>query len=392
MLNENLNRRNNESDIDYQYRICDKRNEYGLDWKSVADVLNEVLNENKNKDTYRKWHTSFKQGFMYSLDKFSNVPPELDEIKKERMNLADERRMKNANLRYDARFERVHEDIERSVEMIAKQKPLQWQQPYLADYTHKEGLAIFSDWHKGLFTRNYWNNFDNDEFNRRVEKLASRVIYHGIENDISKLHVFVSGDLVNGWIHVTTRINATEDVVTQTQSVSETLAEVLNRFANEFAEVHVYFCRGNHDRVSPNRSDEIAKESFADFIPWYLKARLSHVENVYFNTNTYDDEIINANIAGNIVFGVHGHRDKISNVAQNLTMMTKVVPNYITLGHYHHHEELEVHGVEVIMNSSLSGVDSYAKELRLTGKPAQKMIIFDDKEGRICTYNIRLDK
>ena len=60
------------------------------------------------------------------------------------------------------------------------------------------------------------------------------------------------------------------------------------------------------------------------------------------------------------------------------------------MGHYHRGAEDEVHGSEVIINSSLSGVDDYAKELRYVNTPAQKFMIFNKDEGRVCTYNIKL--
>jgi predicted phosphodiesterase len=173
--------------------------------------------------------------------------------------------------------------------------------------------------------------------------------------------------------------------------ISEILAEVLVELCNEFETVKLYNVRGNHDRVTPNKKDEIAKESFNDLVPWYLKARLSHVGNLEFVENKFDDEIIVANILGHNVFGVHGHKDKVANVTHNLTMMTKIFPEYIVMGHTHHHEENEDHGVEVIVNRCFSGVDDYAKELRRTSKAAQKLIIFDKHEGRLCSYDIKLE-
>jgi hypothetical protein len=66
-------------------------------------------------------------------------------------------------------------------------------------------------------------------------------------------------------------------------------------------------------------------------------------------------------------------------------------PICVIMGHLHHHKETEVHGVEVIVNPSFSGVDDFSVNNRKTAKPAQKLIIFDPVEGRLCTYSIRLD-
>jgi UDP-2,3-diacylglucosamine pyrophosphatase LpxH len=69
--------------------------------------------------------------------------------------------------------------------------------------------------------------------------------------------------------------------------------------------------------------------------------------------------------------------------------MTKSFADYIIMGHTHHHEENEDHGVEIIVNRSFSGVDDYAKDIRRTSKPAQMFIVFDKEEGRLASYDIK---
>ena len=70
-------------------------------------------------------------------------------------------------------------------------------------------------------------------------------------------------------------------------------------------------------------------------------------------------------------------------------MLLKTFPDYVFMGHYHSHAEIESHGAEVIVNASLCGSDDYAISLRMSSHPAQKFIIFNEK-GRVCTYEIRL--
>ena len=71
--------------------------------------------------------------------------------------------------------------------------------------------------------------------------------------------------------------------------------------------------------------------------------------------------------------------------------MLKLFPSMVVMGHVHHSEENEVFSVPIVVNSSLSGVDSYAKDLRMTSMPSQKLIIFENTDDwRVCTYNIHL--
>ena len=44
----------------------------------------------------------------------------------------------------------------------------------------------------------------------------------------------------------------------------------------------------------------------------------------------------------------------------------------------------------VTTNGTLSGVDEYAKDLRLTGTATQTLMMYN-KDGRYCTYKIKLN-
>lgn len=393
-----IKRIENESIDDFLLRIGNNKDLSNLTWQYIADVMNEESKEDFGESKWRKDYFLIKRGFDLAIKNNVSENEVLKEIEdktlifqKERIKIQDQRRVYTNLVRVDARFEKIHEDIIQAIKVLEVQKPLQWSNKSFANDFDREAALILSDWHKGLFARNYWNNFDNDVFNQRVIKVTEKAIEYGKQNNVKTLHVFSLGDLVNGLIHVTTRILSVEDVITQTKSVAETLSDVLCKLSNEFEQIKFYQCRGNHDRVTPNKNDEITKESFADIIPWFLQARLSHIKNIEFIENTYEDEIIVTEILGNKIIATHGHRDKVSNVVQNLSQMLKVFPDYVFMGHTHHHEENEFHNAEVIVNSCLSGVDSYAKDIRRTSKPAQKFIVFDKLETRLATYNIRLD-
>ncbi|MGT4652511.1 hypothetical protein [Bacillus cereus] len=96
------------------------------------------------------------------------------------------------------------------------------------------------------------------------------VINYGKSNGISTLHVANLEDLIGGLIHVSTRVQANTDSIAQTQYVTETLAEVLAKFASEFEQVKFYSVAGNHGRLSPSKNDVGIKETFEYLITWYL--------------------------------------------------------------------------------------------------------------------------
>ncbi len=71
--------------------------------------------------------------------------------------------------------------------------------------------------------------------------------------------------------------------------------------------------------------------------------------------------------------------------------MTGVKPSAILMAHRHHHFEKEVHGVDIIQNGCLGGVEEFAKDIRTTSKAHQKFIVFEKGIGRLSTYNIVLN-
>lgn len=394
-----LKRQENESFMDYHIRLFEKKDEYGIDTYQIAELLNAEYGSNYDESKWRKDYAQYKKWKDYILNK--NLDKEIltkyEEIKREaekkKIQAQDQNREYRKYLRLDARLDHILETIVKETQNLNKNKPLHWyKKNNYNNNSTKAGVLLASDWHKGLFTINYWNVFNDDEFYRRINRLTNKVVEYGTFHKIKSLHLFQIGDLIHGTLHRLTRIMDTQDAVHATMSVAETLSEMVSVFANEFEEVKVYSSRGNHDRVNSNKSQEISTESFNDIIPWFMKERTSKFDNVEIVDNHLDDEIIVADILGHTVFAVHGHKDNLNTIVSNLTLMIKQFPEYIFSGHIHKNYENEVHGIEHIVNSSLSGVDDFSKDIRKTSKPAQKFMIFDKDEGRLCTYNIRLDK
>jgi Calcineurin-like phosphoesterase len=397
MIENHLKRQENESFMDYHIRLFEKKDEYGIDTYKIAELLNAEYGSNYDESKWRKDYAQYKKWKDYILSK--NLDKEIlakyEEIKREaekkKIQAQDQNREYRKYLRLDARLDHILETIVKETQNLNKTKPLHWynKNNYNNDST-KAGVLLASDWHKGLFTINYWNVFNDDEFYRRINRLTNKVVEYGTFHRIKSLHLFQIGDLIHGTLHRLTRIMDTQDAVHATMSVAETLSEMVSVFANEFEEVKVYSSRGNHDRVNSNKSQEISTESFNDIIPWFMKERTSKFDNVEIVDNHLDDEIIVADILGHTVFAVHGHKDNLNTIVSDLTLMIKQFPKYIFSGHIHKNYENEVHGIEHIVNSSLSGVDDFSKDIRKTSKPAQKFMIFDKDEGRLCTYNIQL--
>lgn len=385
-----------ESLDSYKKRLCKNKDLYDLRWEDISELWYETTGDKKSPDWFRKWWRFYSEGFEDAAKSNADVSEQIQELEEktiefEQMKIRYQDRKRdyfNPN-RIEARMKEYIDVAINEIKNLNHTKPLVWNKKEFINDSEKEGLLVISDTHYGLFANNYWNDFNNEEFVCRLKQLVAKTIEHGHRHGIKKLHVFLLGDLINGLIHQITRITNTVDAVTQTVHVSEFLSDAINEIANEFEYIKVYNVRGNHDRVTPNKKDEIAKESFNDFIPEFLKLRLQKAKNVEFVKNEYDDEIIVTDILGYTIFGVHGHKDKVKDVNHNISQMTKRFADYIIMGHIHHHEENEDHGVEVIVNRSFSGVDDYAKDIRRTSIAGQMFIIFDKEEGRFASYDIK---
>lgn len=385
-------RKPNESLEDYHIRLFENKEEYEIDKFQITDLLNKEADEEYSESKWRKDYAQYLKWKDYILSK--NLDGEiLDkyekiriEAEKEKIRRNDQRREYNKYIRNQARFEGLRDDIIRVIEEINIKKPLVFNDNPTCD-SEREGLVLFSDWHYGMVIDNSINKFNKEVFDERVTKLVNRTIEHGIRNEISTLHVANLGDLVGGLIHVSTRVEANEDVIGQIKYVAETLSEVLSKFANTFNKIEFYNICGNHGRTIANKNDGSIKENFEYLLLWYLQARLSGFNNITF-TDEKDGYIVTKIKNKDVVF-VHGHYDKPEVSVTKIPQLIGLVPDYIFSGHIHHHFEKEFGKTTCIVNSSLIGADDYAMQGRFSSVPAQKLLIFNDDDLE-STYNIKL--
>ncbi len=395
-----LNKQENENFLDYCDRLIEAKenNIIDIDKSEIWEIL---FDEKLSSDEVRKRFYGVKkvvsklkeEGYenITEDDVLRTLELKRIEFEKEKIKFQDQRREFFNLLRESARLDHIKEHIEKVALDISKQKILEWE-PIYKFGAYKEGVLLISDFHFGLEIENFLNTYNKEEFLKRINRLTLKTIEHGKFHGIKTLHIVNLNDLISGLIHVTVRIANTEDVIEQTQFIAEVLAEVLCKFANEFEEVKFYSVLDNHSRVTPNKKEAIDGESFARFIPWYLKPRLKDIPNISIIENELDGSIGVIDVCDYTCFAIHGHEDSVKSATSDLTMMIKKFPDYVFLSHYHHSQEDEVHSCEVIVNSSLCGTDDYAKRLRKTSKPAQKFMVFNEEEGRECTYSIRLDR
>ena len=154
-------------------------------------------------------------------------------------------------------------------------------------------------------------------------------------------------------------------------------------------EIHYYDCLDNHSRLEPNKKDAMDLESLARVIPWYLKERIGG--KVIIHENEFDEGIISFKCHGYEICGVHGDHDKPSAVVDNMCLMTHRHYDMVLTAHLHHFSADEKNETVVVSNGSLMGTDTYAKNLRLSSKASQNLIIVGDNSVCECIYRIILN-
>lgn len=157
-----------------------------------------------------------------------------------------------------------------------------------------------------------------------------------------------------------------------------------------FKNVYVNGVAGNHSRTS--FKDQVLRDNRLDnLIPWYMKARLAHIENVHFvDCDNYDPTIGKVVIRGDEYWMVHGDWDLFSESGvSKLVMMIGHKPKAIFYGHMHHNSYDEVaSGVQIIRSGCFSGSgDDHCVSKRIGGKPGQMVSVIGEG-GVKCLYPV----
>ncbi len=389
--------KDNESDEEYQYRISAMRDANGWTWTDVAELINNQTGASYTESKYRKDWKNYCAGYNagrfkkqdideYPVERHSpNDSDRLEnlnfEMRKERVRMQDERIQMNAYIRNAARNELYKEIAMDAVEKMGSIKLLHSIHDVDAD-ADAEAILMISDWHYGIDCKNFWNTYNPEIAADRISYLLHKTKKYCKENGVSRIHVVNLSDLIAGRIHLPLRIESRFDVITQIMRVSEMLAEFLNDLYED-VDVDYYDCYDNHSRLEPNKNDAMDDEQLSRITHWYLVGRLGDKINVHHNE--FDEAIITFNIAGRNVIGVHGDKDKPYHVVERLSAMTHENYDLVLMAHLHHFGADEQTETTVLMNGSLMGTDTYAKNLRLASKASQNLLILrrDDPDLHI---------
>ena len=401
-MTDNFKKSMDETEEEYCARIFRARFTDGLTWKEVANIINTELNKDLGEDAYRKKASKIIPPYNIKSNWNSGVCEveqstltddlELDEVLKERQKIKDERNQINSIFRRITREETLKEMVKDAVSLMDekfKLNPIESKNDF--SLAKKQAILQLSDLHYGIEINNYWNKYNPEICKHRLSQLRDKIIELCVKENISKLFVINLGDLISGRIHTPLRINSRMDVVTQTQQISELVAQFLSDLST-YVSIEYYDCLDNHSRVEPIKENSLDLESLARFIAWYLKERLKEFKAITIHdVNTFAPDIINFDVFGHKIIAVHGDKDKPNKVIQNLSLMTKEHYDLVLTSHRHHFSADEVNETLLVSNGSMMGTDEFAEKLRLNSQPSQNLIVVSKNNVMDVLYRIVLD-
>lgn len=382
----------NETPNQAIYRICKHKDEIGT-WEDVGNVLNDMLGENLSSSAYRKKFQYFEQIMKDNEDLFFENKNYLDdlkemkrEIQKEKIKLSDERTELKRLYREQARRESFLDVVKRA--MSEDVKPLV-EPNHIGGFNYADNDLIVSltDIHTGIEIDNAFNKFNENILRKRFNTYLQKILEVRERHNSENCYVII-GEVVSGIIHNNLRIENNLDLMQSFKLVATLISDFLTELSKYFNNVHVYINEGNHSRISPNKEDNIQGENVDVLVPFYLKARLQLIDNIFIHENEVMEEIAMFKVRGNIVMSAHGDNDKVSSVVQKFTMLFDVKPDLVYLGHRHTNAMETVYDTKVIQSGCLSGTDNYALSKRLRNKAEQTISVITE-DGLECLYDVK---
>ena len=262
---------------------------------------------------------------------------------------------------------------------------------YCVDGERHDAVLFLSDWHYGMTTDNLWNKYNIEICEYRLAQLLNKTKAYCRLHNVTRLYIACLGDLIHGALKASIRVASEENTCEQLMHVSELLAEFINDVSSAVDEVYFYSTYGNHARTVQDKQDSIHSDNMERIVPWWLKERLDNNAKVHVvNSELY--EFIYFEVLGHGIVAVHGDLERFDKLGTDMHMLFNkrygIDVEYVFSGDKHHMESNDVFGVENVMVSSLCGTDEYANSKRLYSKPGQTLCIFNNEDGKVCTYNI----
>lgn len=398
-----LKRKENETELGYKARLYREKLELGLNNKQINEIINKELNIELAESSNRCSATAYNQGWFEAIEKYANETSndeylkELEdkkrEIEKERVKLRTEKIEYNKLLREDSRLEMLFDNFKESIKKIE-----------IPDFNNtiitnneREAILGISDFHFGKVFVSINNEYSEEIFYERMEKLLSETINLCKENNISNLHVLNCGDDIEG---MTLRISQLRSLqygfTDQVTRLMKYMVKFLNKLSEEVNVVYHHVLSGNHSEVRAFGDKSFTLENMERIIITYIRDMTEN--NPRVRVPVYNGKFVNFNILGYNIYAQHGQ--KVRNPKQIIGQVTQQLRKFIDVayfGHLHHEQsfttnEAPTHDCEVVYIPSTMGSDEYSDDNFFGGaKASAKFDIYEKGKCRKGSFKILLN-
>ena len=383
-----MERKENETYISYIKRVTNACSDKKISYSEWGDYIlgtdNNYSSENLRKAFYVVYKLLNKiDENNCNYDAIKDLENLRDEIYKERCRLQDIQREKRNDLRVEARFENLLEVVKDNIGFMPTYEIKDFK-PINKNQDKKYAVLQLSDWHCGALVDNQFNYYNVDTMVDRATKVRNNALEYCKLHNVTDLVIEINGDMVNGAIHVSSRVESEEGVIQQVITVTDVLAKLINSMKPYFNSIKIVTTLGNHGRLTPNKSDSITNENFEMLIPTMLRDKLSDIKII----DSKGLDFTKYEIDGKIIMVSHGQNDSMTKVISDFSKMFKVVPNEVHLGHTHSYTDINDCDIKVTVNGSLIGSDDYAVTIRKVATPSQNLIVYEKDR---CIYEIKAE-
>jgi hypothetical protein len=301
----------------------------------------------------------------------------------------------NKEIRQDARFEMILDEIKSNVKSI---KPPKF--GYTSNnFGKKIGILGISDIHYNKIFESINNSYSIDICKARMQNLLCEVVDLVQENDLVGLHIINAGDSVDGLLRVNQLRVLEMGVVDSVISFSALMAEWLNELSAYIPITYHHVMSSNHTEIRflNTKAGSFPDEDFEKIIVQYLRLALKNNNNV--NIPIYQGDNICFEIFNKKIMGFHGHQfhgKKSENIIKEVNMLYDTKTDILIMGHRHHEEiytvgENKNGNVKVIILPSIIGSDSYSDKIFAGSKSGATMIILSSDKKGIMTQEVILN-
>lgn len=314
------------------------------------------------------------------LDK---VNAKIQELKKERYKLNDERTELNKALRSEARLEDRLDKLEAA--LTAQGREEYEIQPITEINSDNDLIVMLSDLHLGAEYYSFTGCYNSDIAKERLNTYLNEIIKIQKRHSSENCHVILLGDEISGNIHSTIAVSNRENVIEQVKKVSDLVADFVYELSKVFKNVYLSSVNGNHSRLT-RKEDAVKDERLDALVPWYVNAKLGCIPNVDVNMENLDSTITLLEVRGNTYAGVHGDYDSFTDAGvSKLCMWLGYRPYCILYGHKHFPAMSECAGVVMVQSGSLGGCgDDFTTQHRLKGEASQTVLVCDTNGIQAC--------